>query len=148
MLRVRVKRLARLATGALLLLVVSGFGTHGSAWAGCIHPVGSQSDPFADLFRLDAIFMAGSSIDSHDGISRSPFESPARPSPCSGLSCSSRDPLPISTATPGLEIFRQWGTPLGAVVDHNTKSAFGRTFDEPTLVAAGEKTSIFHPPRL
>ena len=117
MTRGRVKRLARLATGALLLLVASGFGAPRSASAGCSHPLGSQSEPLLELYRLDAIFMAGSSSDSRDEVSRSPLESPARRSPCSGLSCSSRDPLPISTASPGLESSQQWGATLCALVD-------------------------------
>jgi hypothetical protein len=146
--RARVKRLARLATGALLLLVASGLGAPGSVWADCSHRAGSQSDPFLDLYRLDAIFMAGSSSESHDGVSQSPLESPARRSPCSGLSCSSRDPLPISTASPGVENSDQWGTPLGSLVNLDTKSPAGRTFDEPAPIATGEKTSIFHPPRI
>jgi hypothetical protein len=144
----RVKRLARLATGALLLLVASGFGAPRSAWAGCIHPPGSQSDSFLDLYRLDAIFMAGSSPDLHDGVSRSPLESPARRSPCSGLSCSTRDPLPISTASPGLASSHQWGATVGALIDLDNQSSTSRTFDEPAPIAVGEKTSIFHPPRV
>ncbi len=147
MIRPEVKRLARLATGALLLFVASGFGAPRSASAGCSHPLGSQSEPLLELYRLDAIFMAGSSSDSRDDVSRSPLESPARRSPCSGLSCSSRDPLPISTASPGLESSQQWGATLCALVDLPTESPTGRTFDEPAPIAAAEKPSIFHPPR-
>jgi hypothetical protein len=142
------KRLARLATGALLLLVVDGVGAPRSAWAGCGHPLGSQSDPFHDLYRLDAIFMTGSSYPSHDGLTPLPLEAPVRRSPCSGLSCSSRDSLPISTASPGLDSSQQRGATLGSLVDLATKSAAGRTFDEPPLLATGEKISIFHPPRI
>jgi hypothetical protein len=141
----RVKRLARLATGALLLLV--GLGAPGSARADCSHPLGSQSNPFLDLYRLDAIFMAGASSDSHSRVSQSPLESPPRRSPCSGLSCSSRDPLPISTASQALESTQQWGAPLGALVELDTQAPAGQTFDEPAPTATGEKTSIFHPPR-
>ncbi len=148
MAKVKVKRLARLTAGALLLLAVSGFVAPRSAWAGCSHPASSQRDPFLDLYRLDAIFMAGSSSDSQDGLSRSPLESPARRSPCSGLSCSNRDPLPISTTLPGLESSQQWAVPLGALVDLDTQSLTGRTFDEPAPTASDEETSIFHPPRV
>jgi hypothetical protein len=148
MTRAQVKRLARWATGALLLLVASGFGAPRSAWAGCSRPLSSQSDPFLDLYRLDAIFMAGSSSHSQEGVSRSPLKSPARRSPCSGLSCSARDPLPISTASPGIESSEQWGASLGTLVGLNTQSAAGRTFDEPTPTAIGQSTSIFHPPRV
>ncbi len=59
MTRARLRRLSRLGTGALVLLVLHGFGATRSAWAGCGHPAGSQSDPFRDLHRLDAIFMTG-----------------------------------------------------------------------------------------
>ena len=147
MTRAEGKRLARLATGALLLLLASGLGAPRSAWAGCNHPADSPSDPFRDLYQLDAIFMAGSSH-SLDGMSRSPLEAPARRSPCSGLSCSSRDPLPISTASPGLESSQQWGAALVALVDLDTNSPAGRTFNEPAPAATGEKTTIFHPPRV
>ena len=53
----RLRRLARLATGACMLLVAQGFGAPASAWAGCGHPAGSQSDPFRELRRLDAVFL-------------------------------------------------------------------------------------------
>jgi hypothetical protein len=144
----RVKRLARLATGALLLLVVQAVVAPRSAWAGCSHPASAHVDPFVDLYPLDSIFMAGFSSDSPDGSSRSPVDLPARHSPCSGLSCSTRDPLPISTASPGLESSHQWGATLGALIDLDTQSSTGRTFDEPAPIAVGEKTSIFHPPRV
>jgi hypothetical protein len=145
MTRAQGKRLARLATGALLLLVVSGLGAPGSAWAGCSHPLGSQPDRFGDLYRLDVIFMGGSSSLPRDG---QPLEPPARRSPCSGLTCSSHDPLPISTASSGLDSAQQWGAALGTPVDLKTKSLAGRTFDEPSPTTTGEKTSIFHPPRV
>ena len=147
MTRARVKRLARLAAGSFLLLLVSGFAAPRSAWAGCGHPLDSQSDPYRDLHRVDAIFKVGSSLHSHDGMSRSPLESPARRSPCSGLSCSTRDPLPISTTSPGLESSQQWGASLGALIDLDANSPAGRTFDEPAPAATGKKASIFHPPR-
>jgi hypothetical protein len=146
--RAKVKRLARLATGALVLLVAAGWGAPGSARADCSHRAASQSGPFIDLFRLDAIIMVGSSSVSHDRVSQSPLESPAHRSPCSGMSCSSRDPLPISTASPGVETSHQWGTPLGAVVDLEAQAPAGRTFDEPAPTASGEEASIFHPPRV
>jgi len=79
---------------------------------------------------LDAIFMAGSSSPSHDGLSRSPLEPPARHSPCSGLSCSSRDPLPISTASPG-PIAPSNGVP------HSARSSIST----PRLPRAGRSTS-------
>jgi hypothetical protein len=148
MTRVRARRLARLATGAFLLLAVSGFGAPRSAWAGCGHPLDSQSDPFRDLHWLDAIFMVGSSSHLHDGVTGSPLEAPTRRSPCSGLACSSRDPLPISTASPGFDSSQQWGTPLGTLDDLDTIAPTGRTSDEPAPTATGEKTSIFHPPRV
>jgi hypothetical protein len=148
MTRAHFKRLGRLGTGALVLLLVHGFGAPRSAWAGCGHPVGSQSGSFGDLYRLDAIFMAGSSATQHDGLSRSPLQPPAHRSPCSGLSCSSRDPLPISTASPGPDSSQQWGAANGALVNLDTTPPAGRTCDEPAPTTTGEKSSIFHPPRV
>jgi hypothetical protein len=146
--RVHLRRLVRLGTGALVLLVVHGFGAPRSAWASCGHPLSAQRNPFLDLYLLDEILMVGSSSFSHDGPPRSPLDPPARRSRCSGLSCSSRDPLPISTASPGLDSSQQWGAAAGTLVDPDIRSAAGRAFDEPSPTATGEKTSIFHPPRV
>ena len=147
MTKAHVGQLGRLGTGALVLLVVHGYGAPCSAWARCGHPVGSQPGSFGELYRLDLIFMAGLSSTSHDGLSRSPLELPARHSPCSGLSCSSRDPLPISTASPGPLSSQQWGAAFVVLVDLDTTSPSGRTFDEPAPSAIGEKRFHLDPPR-
>jgi hypothetical protein len=131
-----------------MLLLVHGFGAPGSAWAGCGHPVSSQPDPFRELNALDVIVMGGSSSVSHDGVPRSPLESPAHGSRCSGLSCSSRDPLPVSTASTALDGSQQWCAAPGTLVDLDTRPAAGRTNDEPSATATDEKSSIFHPPRV
>ena len=81
MARAQGKRLARLAAGALLLLVADGFASPRSAWAGCDHQAGSQSHPLLDLYRLDMILVAGSSSTPYDGVSQSPRETPARRKP-------------------------------------------------------------------
>jgi hypothetical protein len=142
------RRLARLGTGALVLFLVQGFGAPPSAWAGCTHPAASQSDPYRDLYRIDTLFMGGASSPADDGLTQSPLEPPARRSPCSGLSCSSRDPLPTSTTAPAVEGSQQWGSLGGMRVVIRTTSLYSRALDEPAPADAGDKTSIFHPPRV
>jgi hypothetical protein len=143
------KRLARLGAWALVLVVLHDFCVTRSAWAGCNHLVGSRSDPFLDLHRLDELIVSGSISPSKDGLSQSPLGRPGqgRRGPCSGLSCSSRDPLPVSTAAHGLAGSDQWGA-LGVLVVPDATPPPCRTIDEPALSAAGEKSSIFHPPRV
>ena len=95
----------------------SGIGCASAALAGCGHLPGAQSDPFRDLFPLDAIFTASTPAGGRDDLAAFPARSPARHSPCSGMSCSSRESLPISTTSPGIEAPHQWVASLFALVD-------------------------------
>ena len=147
MTRANLRHLARLGAGAFMLLVIQSIVAPDSAWAGCSHPIGSQTDPFRDLRQLDAIFGAGPSSILGGDLSRSPMESPARRSPCSGMNCSSRDSLPISTAVPVLEGPEQWVAALVLLLDLDAAAPAGQTVDEPDSAVTDEGTSIFHPPR-
>ena len=135
------KRLARLGTGAFLLLLAHGLYAPGSAWATCNHHVTVRSDPSFNLARLDALIV-GDSL-------KSPLEqpAPARRMPCSGLSCSSQVPTPASTISSEPDGSDQWGT-LGVLVVLEVTSPPVTTNDQPIPCSAGEKTSIFHPPRV
>jgi hypothetical protein len=135
------KRLARLGTGAILLLLVHGLYAPGSAWATCNHLVTVRPDPSFNLARLDALIV-GDSV-------KSPLEqpAPARRMPCSGLSCSSQVPAPASTISPEPNGSDQWGT-LGVLVVFEVTSPPVTTNDQPAPRSSAEKTSIFHPPRV
>ena len=132
--------------GAIMLLLVIGFAAPNTAWAGCSHLVGSRSDPFMKLQQLDELILSGTSTG--DGW-QSPQGRPNSPrrAPCSGASCSSRVPVPVSTISPGPEGRDRWGA-LGVVVVVDNTSAQARTTDGPALASSGEKSSIFHPPRV
>ena len=145
--RLCLRRLARLATGACMLLVVQGFGAPTSAWAGCGHPAGSQSDPFREFRRIDALFDTASLSRTHAQLPGLPLERPPGGLPCSGMSCSSRDSLPISTSSPKIESPRQWVAALFAAIDLASNSSSAWPVDEPEDVPVGEKMSVFHPPR-
>jgi hypothetical protein len=136
------KRLARLGTGVVVLLVVQCFCASRSAWAGCSHLVQSRSDRFHVLDRLDLLI--------ENGSGQSPFEpsAPARRSPCAGLSCSSRESLPISTATPGSDGSFEQGCALDRLVVPSADSHSHRPFAEPARPLMVERQSIFHPPRV
>jgi hypothetical protein len=133
-----------------MLLVVIGFAAPDTAWAGCSHLVGSRSDPFMKLQQLDDLILFGSSTSPGGNGGQSPLGRPDLPrrTPCSGASCSSgRVPLPVSTITQGPEGRDRWGA-LGAGVVADNTSAQVRTTNEPALASSGEKSSIFHPPRV
>lgn len=89
------RQLVRSGAGALLLLMLQWLCASPSAWASCGHLVTSRSERLLDLNRLDGVVVSGS-----DRVPDEP-PLPGSQAPCSGLSCSSRDPLPVSTATVG-----------------------------------------------
>jgi len=102
------------------------------------------------LDQLDALILAGSSSGSRADSVHSPLGQPGSPrrAPCSGPSCSnSKVPMPVSTITPVQEGRDRWVTLVAVVVVDNT-SAQARTSGEPSLSSSGEKSSIFHPPRV
>src|SRR5262245_56120000 len=128
----RLDRLARWETGALLLLLVHGFGAPRSAWAGCNHLVLSRSDLLLAFNQLDVLIAGDSSGLSSDDLATDPLgqQGPKRPTPCSGLSCSNRVPLPVPMAFPGSHRVDQWGV-LSTVDLLSITSLHGRTVDEP-----------------
>jgi len=142
---IRSERLMRLSTGALVLLLVHGLGALRSAWAGCNHLVASRSDSFLKFDQLDELNQ-GNSIGSSSGDLARGSQGPNRNKPCSGLSCSGRVPLPVSTASQGPEDSDQWGA-LATVAVVLSPSPSARPSDEPGPRASGQAASIFHPPR-
>lgn len=136
-------------TGALLLLLVHGLGTARTAWGGCSHLVLPKSDRLRTFNHLDALIIGIGK--SPSPIAGEPAQVPGEPAgrnrraPCSGPGCSSRVPLPVSTASPGLDGSDQW------VSWHSAASLaaalpFGRTIDEPTDRPTGQEAPIFRPP--
>ncbi len=141
---VRLRRLAHAGTGVIMLLVLDTVCAPSFAWAGCNHLVASLSDPLLNLNRLDELIVASNSSSS----ARTPLDlpTPGRQSPCSGMSCSSRYPLPASTTSRGSNESDQWGA-LDILTIPDAISPSFRAVDEPASIFAGEKSSVFHPPR-
>jgi len=141
------ERLKPWMTGALLLLLVHGLGTARTAWAGCSHLVFSNADRLLTFNHLDALIIGNSP----SPITGEPTQGPREPAgrnrraPCSGLGCSSRVPLPVSTASPGSDGSDQWVS-LHAAVSLGAALPFGRTIDEPTDQPSGQEAPIFRPP--
>jgi hypothetical protein len=132
------------------MLVLAGlFIAPSSASAGCNHLVSSRTDPLVELEQLDALILGRPSLELHGDRGQSPFDQPEGPrrSPCSGLSCSNRVPMPVSSITPVPDGRERWGT-LGIVVDVDNSSVYRQTNEGPTTTSAGDKASIFHPPRV
>jgi len=147
---IRFQRLARLGTGAILLLLVQGLAAPGSAWAGCTHLVTSRSDPYKNLARLDGLFVDGSAPQVMGTSIESPLNIPAAPArqlPCSGLTCSSRDSVPGSTVATESDDSDQWGTLITELVPELARSPVSADGD-PAPRSEIAKTSIFHPPRV
>jgi hypothetical protein len=80
---------------------------------------------------------------------QSPLDRPGVPrkSPCSGLSCSNRVPMPVSSITPLPDGRDRWCA-LGVVMDLDDTSIFCRATDAPPRAPTGHRSSIFHPPRV
>jgi hypothetical protein len=144
----RFRRMAQPGSAALVLLTLLCASVPRTASAGCDHLVQSRFDQFPEINRLDELVIAGTFVNP-DGFSRSPFDhsAPYRSSPCSGLSCSSRFPLPVSTASIVTDGSQQWGT-LGVPFAVESKSLSRDPRDESRPYPSGEIPSIFHPPRV
>jgi len=137
---IRLGRLMRWGTGALVLLLAHGLGAPGTARAGCNHLVTSQVDRLLDVNRLDDLITGSSARLDEPGQ-----PGPRPPRPCSGPGCSSGVPRPPSTASPSSTGPDQWAA-LDAVVDSDIASPPRLVPDEPAARPAGHKPSIFHPP--
>ncbi len=146
---IRVQRLVRLGTGAILLLSVQAVAAPGSVLAGCNHLVTSRSNPYTNLVQLDELIPTGSSGEAIDTSVNFPPQKtpPARRLPCSGLACSSRDSMPVSTVSPEPDESDQWGTLIAQLSPEFAPPPIP-THGEPAPHSEAEKTSIFHPPRV
>jgi hypothetical protein len=134
------KRLARLATGAVLLLVVQWACAPSSAWAGCNHLVASPTDPERLSSRIELLIL--------DLAGRTqPLPIPAFPRQCSGTWCSSQ---PAAPSVPAVMLDGRldswaWCTEISCLA--STGSSF--LSDETTALRPLQKGSaVFHPPRL
>jgi hypothetical protein len=136
-----------LPAGAVISLLAFVLLAPPAVQAGCSHLVVSASDRFLHDNQLDALITGGSSSSIADDLAQDPLkeQGPKRPTPCSGPGCSSRVPLPVSTASQVLDGSDQW-VALSAVVRLAVASPPCRTVDEPAARPAGRKPSIFHPP--
>jgi hypothetical protein len=138
--------LARYGAGVFFLLMLQILAAPSAAWAGCGHLERAQPHTARNLFQLDAIFTAGTSVGLGDELAGIP--SPGRPSPCSGMSCSSRDSLPISTSSLVVRSPNQQVCALVTTVDLAAMPLSRLVVDEQSSATVhGEKTSVFHPPR-
>src|SRR5206468_9847811 len=106
----RSERLRQWGTAALVLLLVHGLGAARSAWAGCNHLVVSKSDRLLGFHGLDALMVGGSSSAVSDDQTQDPLgeHRSKQRTPCAGPGCSSRVPVPVSTASQGSGGSDQW----------------------------------------
>jgi hypothetical protein len=139
---VRSERLARLATGALL---VQAAVAPRPARAGCNHLVTSQLERSLTINQLDLLVVGNSFARSRADLDHS-LPAPAGRKPCAGPSCSSRIPVPSSSVTSGTSGFDQCCIVSVAAYLVALDPTAG-AFNEPTSRAGGQATSIFHPPR-
>jgi hypothetical protein len=142
-------RQVRLGAGTLMVLMVHSFCAPGAAEASCSHRIGSSSTLISHRYALDDLIMGGSTSVSEGGLDQSPHHRsvPGPRVPCSGLSCSSKVPLPVSTASMRNDRSDQWGMP-GILVVLDAPVSPVRINDEAYLHSLGQNSSIFHPPRV
>jgi hypothetical protein len=133
-----------------MLVAVGLFTAPGTAWAACNHSVSSRSERLANLHQLDDLILNGSSSALGHANDQSPQERPGSPlrTPCTGPGCSNSPlPVPVSTVSTSPDGRDRWGT-VGIALGIDNTSVFARTVDEPGPAAAGEKSAVFHPPRV
>jgi hypothetical protein len=134
------KRLVRLGTGALLLLLVHGFAAPGSAWAACNHLVTSRTDPGRLSSRIEPLIL--------DLTGRSqPLPIPPLPRPCSGTWCSGQPAAPSVPAgvLDGRLDSWAWCTEIPCLA--STGSSF-LSVETTALRPLQTGSAVFHPPRL
>jgi hypothetical protein len=124
--------------------MVHGLGSLKAARAGCNHLVVARSDALHEWDQLDQLIAGNSTAVSPDDLA-SGSQGPFRHKPCSGLSCSSRNPLPASTASFEREGSDQWGTvdALAVVVVSGQDIPRG---GEPAARPSGQAAAVFRPP--
>lgn len=138
-----VMRLARRGGAILALFFAYCHTTPGAAHAACNHVVRSISDRTLDWNQLDRLIVGDSSALSWDD-SLYPSQFPAR-RPCSGPSCSSRNPVSSSTGVQTTGGFDHWGNLSAAFVDQ-IDIATEPTGHTASPRSVGGSASIFHPP--
>lgn len=126
---------------AFVMLALLGIFAPATARAGCAHPFAPQSPLFDHSGRLDGLITGDM-----DQASNSPWGAPANRKPCSGPGCSSRVPIPVPTASTGLEGMPQWGV-LGSSFILEAVPTVRRPLDAPATLALAPIAAIFHPPR-
>ena len=136
---------AKLGAGALVVLMVHGFCA--PARASCSHRVGTPSALISSLYGLDELILTGISSVSENspGQSHRNRSIPGHRAPCSGLSCSGRVPLPISTALLVQDQSNQWGK-LGARLMLDLSSLPAKLIEGTSPHSVRQSASIFHPP--
>jgi hypothetical protein len=135
------KRLARLGTGALVLLLVHGFSAPRSAWAGCNHLVTSRIAQEQLSSRIGPLLLdlAGHS---------NPLPVPEAPRPCMGGWCSGQPatpPVPPEVFGHGQLESLAWCT-LFPGLDSAASSSLSSETN--SLRPVREGNDVFHPPRL
>jgi hypothetical protein len=134
------KRMARLGTGALVLLVVSGYYAPGSALAGCNHLVTSRlaQERLHSLIEPSILDLARSS---------DPLPVPAAPRPCVGDWCSGQPvtpPVPPKVFDHGHTDSWAWCRSIPA------SDSMASSFLSTETISHGpvrQGNEIFHPPR-
>ncbi len=136
------ERLARLGTGALVLLLAHGLAAPRTARAGCGHLVTSQSNRELDDNRLDDLITGHSTA----MLAGDPGDSgPRGPLPCSGPGCSNGVPRPVPAAPSAPVGPDQW-LALGDLLRLGDADPHRLPPDELSARPAGHRPSIFHPP--
>ncbi len=131
------KPLARMGTGAFMVLVFQCLCAPVSAWAGCNHLVISRTDPARSPSLIDPLIgdFAGQS---------EPYEAPPRP--CTGAWCSGQPATPAVPAGVfdwGIETWVWWASVTGPVPTVRFFASPSSLVLHPTHCGSG----VFHPPR-
>ena len=141
-----VKPVARWGAAILLFLVLCHAAPR-TALAACDHRATARVSRSADWNHLDPLIVGDRStlVSDNRANDRLPTPRPPIPRPCSGPNCSSKVPVPNSTASQASGSFDHWGNLPAAVLDQAVVSA-EPALSEPTPHSQSSRPSIFHPP--
>jgi hypothetical protein len=133
--------------GASIFVLLLGQAAPPMAHAACSHLVTSYSERSLDFNHLDSLILAGSRAPGvTNGVEELSRQSGSKDRwPCTGARCSSRVPVPSSTASQGSGGFDQWGN-LSTDLFDQIITPLDKTVFGPAPHAFGRKPSIFHPP--
>ncbi len=132
-----------------MLVLVGLFVVPPPVSAGCNnHLVTSRTDRLV-IFEILDDSVAGRAPSLQFDRAQSPLEKPDAPrkGPCSGLSCSNSVPVPVSSTTPVPVLRDRWGA-LGIVIEIDDTSVYHRSTEGAGPAPFGDRSSIFHPPRV